>query len=201
MEVDGFMFKDFDVNKIDIFLKNSFPMIFDFEFDGLLLLIGGTVKDIIMGKEDIKDLDFTLYTNGKGNVLEFINKYHLKSKRNIYRGYKITYNKLDIDITAINDLYEAGHLNTDFLFYDIKRKVLIPIGIKKAVVENKIIDYYYQGYFRPKERIKKAREFLYFMNKKGGAKLKYAYNRPLYVFKALLKHPYKVHRLGGKYGS
>ena len=191
------MFNDFNPEIIDKFLKEKFPLIFDFSFNGWLLLIGGTVKDIIMGKEDIKDLDFTLYTNGRGNIEEFIRKYHLRSKRNIYRGYKISYHGLDIDMTACNDLYEAGHLSTDFLFYDVKRKVLIPIGIKKAIETNKIIDYYYQGYFRPKERLRKAREFLYFMNKKGGAKLKYAYNRFFSLIKAFLKHPEKTNRLGG----
>ena len=194
------MFKDFNPEIIDKYLKENFPIILDFEFDGWLLLIGGTVKDIIMGKDNIKDLDFTLYTTGRGNIEEFIKKNHLKSRRNIYRGYKITYHNLDIDITVCNDLYEAGHLSTDFLFYDVKRKTLIPIGIKKSVETNKIIDYYYQGYFRPKERLRKAREFLYFMNKKGGAKLKYSYRRPLSLLKAFFKHPEKTSKLGGKYG-
>ena len=192
------MFKDIDVNKIDNFLKDKFDIIFDFEFDGLLLLIGGTVKDLIMGRDNIKDLDFTLYTTNKGNIEEFIKKYHLKSKRNIYRGYKINYKGMDIDITTCNDLYDAGHLSTDFLFYDVKRKKLIPIGIKKSIQENRIIDYYYQGYFRPKERIKKAKNFLYFMNKKGGAKLRYRYNRIFYLLKALFKHPEKTYRLGNR---
>ena len=122
------MFKDFDVNEIDKVLKEKFNIIFDFDFDGLLLLLG-SVKDIITKKNNIKDLDFSLLTTSKGNIEEFIKKNNLKSKRNIYHGYKINYNNIEIDITYVNDLYDAGHLSTDYLFYDVKRKILIPIGM------------------------------------------------------------------------
>ncbi len=42
----------------------------------------------------VKDLDFTLLTQGEPNIEEFISKYKLNYKKNIYRGYKISYNEI-----------------------------------------------------------------------------------------------------------
>ncbi len=126
------MFENIDINKLDKSIRELFPMIYDFEFNGLILLFGGSIKDIIMNKP-IKDLDFVLLTTKDGEIEKYIDKYDLKFKRNIYKGYKITYNGLDVDLTCTSDLYDAGHLSTDFLFYDIKRKVLIPMGIKNTI--------------------------------------------------------------------
>lgn len=186
------MFKDFDTSIIDKYLKEKFPIIFDLKFDGLMLLVGGTVKDLMMGKENSKDLDFTLLTQREGNVLEFINKYHLDVYGTIENGYKIKYNDIFISIKVLHDLYYAGHLSTDYLFYDINRKMLIPIGIKKAIRKNQIIDYYYQGYYRPKYRMEKAKEFLTYLNGKKKHRVKYKYNRLFNILKSFLCNPKKL---------
>ena len=150
------MFEKEIINKLDDLIKTKFPQILNFKFDGIILLIGGAIKDVIMDKP-IKDLDFTLLTNGKGNVLEFIKHNNFKYKKNKYRGYKIIHKNIEIDIDTTNDLLDVGHLNTDFLFYDAMRKQLIPIGIKQAINKKIIYEYYYQGYKIPQKRIKKAK--------------------------------------------
>ena len=186
------MFKDFDTTIIDKYLKNNFPQILEYSFDGLMLLIGGTIKDLIMGKNKSKDLDFTLITQKEGNVKEFIKKYKLNVIKEINDGYVIKYNNIYISIKTLSCFCDAVHLNTDHLYYDIKRKQLIPIGIKYAIEKNIIIDYYYHGYYRPKKRIKKAKIFLNYLNHKKNSKVKYKYNRIYYLLRSFIKHPQKL---------
>lgn len=187
------MFSKDDVEKIDRVLREKFNIIFDFEFDGLILLAGGAVKEIIMGKP-WKDLDFVLLTQNKGNAKEFLDKYKIKYKIAKYsRAYLFSYQGVPADIYTTNDLYSVGNLNTDKLFYDIKRKQLIPIGIECAIKEKKIVEIYYDGYFKIKQRRKKAQIFLNYMNKNNKkVKVKYNYNRFFKLFISLLKSPYKL---------
>lgn len=186
------MFKDFDVNIIDNYLKEKFPIVLEFEFDGLMLLIGGTIKDLMMGKKNSRDIDFTLLTQKKGNLDEFIKKYQLNVIATITNGCAIKYNDTYICIKTLNDLYYSGHLSTDYLFYDIKRKQLIPIGIKKCIEKNTITDYCYKGYYKPKRRLKKAKEFLYYLNGNKKPKVKRKYNLVFNLFLSFIKHPTKL---------
>lgn len=186
------MFENIDLNKLDKSIRKLFPVIYEFEFNGLILLFGGSIKDIIMNKP-IKDLDFVLLTTKDGEIERFIDKYDLKFKKNIYKGYKIKYNGLDIDLTCTDDLYDAGHLSTDFLFYDIKRKILIPMGIKNTIRKNVVIEYYYQSYFRTKVRVKKAKKFVEFLSEdKKRVKIKRRYNRVYELIKSFFRHPSKI---------
>lgn len=188
------MFNEDQIEKINEFLEKKISIIFDFKFNGLLLLFGSAVKDIIMCNE-INDLDFIVLTQNDSNIIDFLNKYKLIYKKNTYKGYNFTYNNINIDISSTDDLWFSGHLSTDRLFYDIKRKCLIPIGIKQTLNKNQIIDYYYQGYFKPKKRIKKAKIFINFMNRANKrVKLKYKYNRIYYLIRAVLKSPHKIFR-------
>ena len=183
------MFKDFDVNIIDEYLKEKFPVVLKFKFNGLMLLRGGTLRDLIMGKNDSKDLDFVLLTQGKWNMEEFIQKYNIEvlkaSSRGI--GYKLKYNDVTVDMFCTNDLYKSAHLSTDFLFYDINRKILIPIGIKQSIKKNIIYDYRYQQYYKTKKRVEKSKKFLTYLNHKKKPRVIYKYNRPYYLFLALCK--------------
>lgn len=193
------MFNKEDAEKIDKVLKEKFSIIFDFNFDGLILLYGGAVKEIIMGKQ-WKDLDFVLLTQSEGNVKEFLDKYKIRYEITKYSGaYVFSYNGVPADIYITNDLYSCGNLNTDKLFYDIKRKQLIPIGIKYALNENEIVEIYYDGYFKIKQRIKKAKTFINFMNKNNKKiKVRYKYNRFFKLIISFFKNPYKIFKVVGK---
>lgn len=187
------MFTKEHIEKIDKYLHENFDIIFDFEFDGLFLLFGGAVKDLIMDRP-IKDLDFILLTQTEGNIEEFLEKNKIEYAMGpMCKCYRFFYNNIQIDITKTNDLYYAGNLNTDRLFYDLKRKQLIPIGISYAIEKKTIVDYYYQGYFKIKKRIKKAKSFINFMNKnKSKIKVKYKYNILFRLCRAFFKRPRKI---------
>lgn len=186
------MFENIDTTKIDKYIKEKINIILEFEFDGLILLFGGGLKDLVMDKKNVRDLDFLFLTKKEGNIKDFIRKYNLNAKKNKYFGYNIIYNGISIDITCVNDLYKTGHYSTDFLFYDIKRKILIPIGIKRTLKKNAVIDYCYNGYYKPKRRLKKAKEFVRFMNNKRYVRVIYNYFRPFHILKSFLLHPDKL---------
>ena len=186
------MFSEKDIEKIDSYLHKNFDIIFDFKFNGIMLLIGGAVKDLIMG-EPINDLDFVLLTQEKPNIEKFLKKNKIQYKLSKYKRYHFIYNDIQIDMAVTNDLYCSGNLNTDMLFYYIDEKQIIPIGIKNSMEKKEIIDYYYQGYFKTRKRIAKAKKFIHFMNKNNSRiKVKCCYNVFLKLFVATLKNPSRL---------
>lgn len=193
------MFSEEDANKIDEYLHKNFNIIYDFKFNGLILLLGGAVKDLIMGRS-VNDLDFTLLTQGEDNIKEFLDKYKIKYTLTPYRKvYRFFYNGIQIDINKTDDLYYTGNLSTDMLFYDIKNRQFIPIGIRQAIEKNEVIDYYYQGYFQIQKRIRKAKKFINYINKNNeNVRVKYKYNRFIKLLIAFLKDPLKILKLISK---
>lgn len=168
-KVGEVMFTKEMAEKIDKFLHDNVDIIFDFEFNGLMLLYGGAVKSLIMDVP-VRDLDFVLLTQDEDNILEFINKYNLQYYIKLGYVYKIKYNGYQVDIISKKDLYNNEY-NTDFLFYDIHRKQFIPFGIRQAIEKNQVIILDYYGYPRKvkrkhmRERMIKAKKFIQFMNK------------------------------------
>lgn len=155
--------------KLDKHLREKLDIIYEFDFNGLLLLRGGAIKSVIMDTE-IKDYDFVLHTFEGENIMEFINKYDVEFiEKNKYE-YKFLYNGVQVGINPTDDLSNST-LNTDFLFFDIHRKQFIPFGIKQAITKRQVIVYEYLGYPRYekrinlKERIQVAKNFIQFMNK------------------------------------
>lgn len=128
------------VNKIDKFLHKNLDIVFKFEFNGLLLLGSNALKGFIMDKS-ITMYDFFVLTQTEDNILEFIKKYKLKYKINSDCVYTTEYNGLCIQLKSTNDLYKVCELNTDFLFYDVHRKQLLPFGIKLALEKRRVIEY------------------------------------------------------------
>lgn len=121
------MLNDVDVNVIDKFIHETFPIIYDFKFDGIVLLFGGSIRSLIMG-EKVRDLDFVVLSQKKCEIKQFLDKYHIKYKYNVFGGYKINYNGMEIDLSTIDDLLDVATYDTDLLFFDIEKKLLIPIG-------------------------------------------------------------------------
>ena len=159
------------------------------------MLFGGAVKDLIMDKP-INDLDLILLTQDRDNIKFFFKKNRINYKENKYKGYNFYYNNIKIDISSTNDLYKVGALNTDRLFYDVNNKQFIPIGIDSAIKKSTIVEYYYQGYFKGLKRIKKAKQFINFMNKNNlSIKVKYKYNRLFYLIIGVFKAPHKILKL------
>jgi len=195
------MFTKEQINKIDKFLHENFEIMFEFEFNGLLLLMGGAVKGFIMDTP-IRDFDFVVLTQENDNILEFIRKYKLKYKINPGHGYTINYNNFLIGLSSTNDLSKVGILSTDFLFYDIHRKQLIPIGIKNSIKKRKIIDVGYFGYPRYEQRVRLkkrkefAKKFVQFMNndnKRVRVVRKNKYFRRMFF--GFLRNPFKIKKL------
>ena len=89
------MFNQELAKKIDILIKEKFPIIYEYKFDGIVLLFGGTIRNIIMGTP-IKDLDFVILTQEKCQILDFIEKNKLKYKKNLLDSYKILWNNIKI---------------------------------------------------------------------------------------------------------
>lgn len=195
------MFTEEMVNKVDSFLRNNLSIMYEFEFNGLLLLFGGAVKGLIMDTP-IKDFDFVLLTQEKANILEFIKKYKLKYLVNGNHGYSFVYNNLLVGLSSSDDLSSLGNYSTDFLFYDIHRKVFIPVGIKQAIKNRKIIIYEYIGYPRYekrlslKKRLNLGKKFIQFMNN-DNKKVKVVRKNKCFtrMLIGFFKHPSKIKKL------
>lgn len=121
------MLSNINSDMFDQFIKNNFPIIYEYKFNGIILLLGGAIRSIILN-EKIKDIDFVLLTQKKDNIRGFINNFNLDFEKNFMGGYKIHYNDLEIDIFSVNDLFDAVHYDTDFLFYDLDNHMLISCG-------------------------------------------------------------------------
>lgn len=195
------MFSKELADKIDKFLHENLEIMFEFEFNGLLLLYGGALRGYIMDIP-IKDYDFFVLTQEEANLLEFLKKYNINYEKNYNHGYKFTYNNLKVGLNSTNDLYNVCGYNTDFLFYDIHRKQFIPIGIKNAVEKRKIIIYEYYGYpsyecrMALKNRLKKHKEYIQFLSndeKPVRVIKKNKYYRRLFI--GFLKNPSKIKKI------
>lgn len=133
------MFNKEIASKIDALIKEKFPIIYDYEFDGIVLLYGGAIKNVIMDTS-VHDLDFAVLTQGQGQILDFIYKYKLSYTKNAGGGYKIFYNGFAIDICAYNDLLDTAIYDIDLLFYDINKRLFITCGAVSAVENRKITE-------------------------------------------------------------
>lgn len=151
------MFSRNDAKKIDEFLHNNFPQIYKLKLNKIILLYGGSIKSIIMNNK-AQDLDFLILNGQKADIENFIKRNSLEYCHNAFGGYKIIYNNLKVDMAFYDDLYLSGHLSTDFLFYDVFRKQIIPFGFKNTEELNVIFDYYDQGFFNTNRRIRKAKK-------------------------------------------
>lgn len=150
------MFSKNDAEKIDEFLHNNFPQIYKIEHKGILLLYGGSIKNIIVDNK-VQDLDFLILNGDAKDIESFIQKSKMEYCYNAFGGYKILYADLKIDMAIYNDLYLSGHLSTDFLFYDIFRKKFLSFGLNNTIKKGIIFDYYDQGFFNTNRRIRKAK--------------------------------------------
>lgn len=125
--------------KLDKLIREKFCIIFEYDFEGRVLLFGGAIRSILLDRE-IKDLDFVILTQGDCEILDFINKYNLEYRFNVFGGYKIFYNNIEIDMFSVDDLLEANRYNIDMLFYDIKNRIFIPCGLYESLNQRKIIE-------------------------------------------------------------
>ena len=162
------MFDKDKVEKIDKILRKKMSVMFDFDFNGLLLLCGESLRKIMMN-EKIDDYNFILLTLEKDNVQEFFEKFKLRYESLSNNEYEFTYNNVKANMIIINDLTFGATLSTDFLFYDIQRKQFIPVGIKYAVQYKKIYDlsYMYSSDDYQKDDLKakeeEAKKFIQFL--------------------------------------
>ena len=131
------MFNKNLTDKIDKAIKEKFPLIYEYEFDGIVFLYGGTYRSILMNIP-INDFDFVILTQGKCQIIDFIRKFKLKYYRNFGGGYKILYNGFTIDMVSYTDLLETSMYDIGLLFYDIKRHKFISFGSFSAI-ENRTI--------------------------------------------------------------
>lgn len=119
-------------DKIDLLIKERFSIIYEYNFDGMVLLYGGANRDVVVGN-DVKDLDFVILTQGECQIVDFIKKFNLKYVRNAFGGYKILYNNNEIDMFSTDDLFIATVYDSDMFFYDIHLHSFITCGVCRAV--------------------------------------------------------------------
>ena len=188
------------LDKIDNNLHENVSIIFDYDFNGLLLLWGGAIKSLIMDIP-IRDYDFVLLTQEEDNVLEFIQKNNLDYSDNFGYGYSFCYNGNSIGISPKNDLFDCS-LNTDLLFYDVYRKQMIPIGIKNAIVTRSVIILRYDGYPKRlkrvhfKKRVGDAKKMIMFFSPyKKRVKVVGNFKYFIRLCLGFFKKPYKIIKL------
>lgn len=176
----------FDKNlakKIDNLIIEKFPIIYEYDFDGIVLLCGGAIRNTIMGKS-IKDLDFVILTQSNCKIVDFIKKYNLKYTKSLLGGYKIFFNHFKVDIFTVNDLLDAVVYDLDLLMYDIQKHLFISCGGFNSI-ENKVItqiNYNYNVNYKNIKREKKLKEFVEYVNPSNKKKVKIRKNKMLYVY-------------------
>ena len=74
------MFGEDLAKKIDKQLRKKMDIMFEFEFNGLLLFSGNALKKMMMGNK-IDVYNFILLTWEKNNVIDFFQKNNLKYKK------------------------------------------------------------------------------------------------------------------------
>ena len=119
-------------NLIKLKLSIDFPQILEYKFTNPTYMIGGAIKDIILGL-DYKDLDFIQLTDDKSEILDFINNYRFNTKKNSFGDDKIILDYITVDFFKINDLYEILEFDFDGLIYDITNSRIISIGYFNAI--------------------------------------------------------------------
>lgn len=119
-------------NKIKTKLCIDFPQILQYKFTNPTYMIGGAIKDILLGL-DYKDLDFIQLTDDKSEILNFINSYNFNIKKNSFGNDKIILDNITVDFFKIKDLYEILEFDYDGLIYDIVNDRIISIGYYNAI--------------------------------------------------------------------
>lgn len=177
------MFSSKDVQKIDDYLHATFPQIYEFDFGGIVLLYGGTIKNIIMN-EKVKDLDFLILGDSDNKIIEFIDNYKFDYRMNAMRGFKILAN-IDVDISECHDLHEIGRYSTNLLFYDINRRQILSFGFVNSVQKSTLFDYYYfnQALSQTINHEKKAKRYIKYFAKDNCRTKRYY----IIVYKLLVK--------------
>jgi len=173
-------------NKLDNLVKEKFPIIYDYKFNGIVLLYGGALKDVII-KRITKDLDLLVITEDINEIINFIKKYKLSYSRTAFGGYKINYNNFIIDIFVTSDLYDAAVYDIDMLFYDINNHQIISCGAIDAITNKRIteINNTKPPLFTDELRLKKLKYFIqYITNSKY---IKVYENKLLFKLKIFIK--------------
>jgi len=160
-------------NKLDNLIKEKFPIIYDYKFNGIVLLCGGALRNIFMNLS-VNDLDFIVVTQNSLEIINFIKKFNLSYRKNSFGVYKINYNNFIIDMYAACDLYDAVLYDVDMLFYDINKHQMINCGAIHAIKNNTIttINKDKQPLYIDKKRIKKIKHFIIYITKKNKVKVK-----------------------------
>ena len=181
------MFNKELADKIDKLIKEKFGIIYEYKFEGIVLLYGGTIKNVIMNSK-IKDFDFVILTQGKCEVLDFIKKFKLRYTRNAGGGYKILWEDFSIDMFSVDDLLSAGIYDMDMLFYDIENHLFIPCGALRAIDNRTIteVNSDKEPIFSNKLRLKKIIKFMKYATK-NDKRVKVKQNKVLWELKMLRK--------------
>lgn len=185
--MDNNVFNKELISKIDNFINEKFPFIYDYEFDGIVLLCSGAIRSLIMGVP-VKDLDFVLLTQKEGQIKDFVRKFKFKYVINTFGAYKLKYKNFNIDFFSVNDLLDAATYDMDMMFYDINKHMFINCGIMKAIESRKIteINNKKQPIYTDKVRLGKMSSFIkYVTNSNKMVKIKK--NRLLWKYKMFVK--------------
>lgn len=126
------MFNKKVAKKIDVFIKEKFPFIYEYDFDGLVLLHGGAIRSLVID-DKVNDLDIAILTQGKCQIKEFIKKFNLTYYINAGGGYKIVYNDFSIDIFSWQDIMDIAIYDIDYICYDIIHHSFIDFGARTAI--------------------------------------------------------------------
>ena len=170
--------------KLNSLIKEKFEIIYDYKFNGIVLLYGGTIRNNIMNLP-IKDLDFVILTQDKCQIIDFIQKFKLSYSHNAGGGYKILYNNFTIDISSINDLIDAGIYDADMLFYDIQKHIFISCGAIRAFKNRKITEINNKNaLYSNKARLKKIIKFIKYISN-SNKRVKVKQNKLLWEYKLL----------------
>ena len=172
---------------LDNLIKEKFPIIYDYNFDGIVLLFGGAIRNTIMGSV-VKDLDFVIISQNSKEIIQFIKKYNLSYTKTSFGCYKIYYKNETIDMFIVDDIMDSGFYNIDMLFYDFKSHEFINFGAIDAIESRNIIELKNKkpAIYINKFRLKKIINFIKNVTKNNKG-VKVRENRLIWYFRILKK--------------
>ena len=143
--------------RLNRYIKEKCPIIYAFPPFTNTYLLGGGIRDLIYAKKP-KDLDFVIMdSKNEGYIKEVLKKFNIQYRYNRFGGYKFTYNDIEIDLWATDDLYSSIEYNVDGLLFDVGKGELLSLTfddfIKNGLIKinpNNNID---------NERVEKLKKF------------------------------------------
>lgn len=114
------------------YIENNCPFVLELAKKCQTYVIGGVIRDISLNKVP-RDIDVFCLSCNDIEIKEIIDTYGLVYRKNSFGGYKIEYNRLEIDLWNSTTVDENLEYNADGMLYSISENKIIFCGFLDAL--------------------------------------------------------------------